>query len=537
MPVTANSGTSLSSDAPPRWGWPPVALVAFLLACLSAAAVWLTWSQGWTLYYGDAEAHLNIARRVLDSRNPGPGMIGTVWLPLPHLLMLPFVKDDFLWRSGLAGAIPSAFCLVIAGAFLFAAVRRELGSSAAGAVAVALFALNPNILYLSAAPMTEPVFFAALAALLYFTVLFRQTQSLWAAAAAGVAAMAGTLTRYEGWFLIPFATLFFLLSAKRNRIVAVILFGAIASFGPLAWMAHDRWYTTDWLSFYRGPYSARAIQGSYSYPGQGDWKTALIYFGWAVRWCAGVQLIGIGALGMIAALARRAFWPVALLSLPGIFYLWSIHSSGTPIFVPNLWHSYYNTRYGLAVLPLAAFGAAALASRKSVWAPAAIVLIAIAPWLWHPRPDDWITWKESLVNSTARRQWTHEAAAFMRANYRPGDGVFTSFSDLTGIFREAGIPLNETLTGDNGLRWHGAVLRPDLMLWEQWAVAIGGDPVQTAMFRAHRRGLRYKLVQTVQVKGAPVIEIYRRQAYPNPYEDSLSESARREERLSPDLEK
>jgi hypothetical protein len=114
--------------------------------------------------------------------------------------------------------------------------------------------------------------------------------------------------------------------------------------------------------------------------------------------------------------------------------------------------------------------------------------------------------------------------------------VFTSFSDLTGIFREAGVPLNETLTGDNGLRWHGAVLRPDLFLWEQWAVAIGGDPVQTAMFRAHRRGLRYELVQIVQVKGAPVIEIYRRQAYRIP-SDSLSESARREERLSPDLEK
>ena len=75
------------------------------------------------------------------------------------------------------------------------------------------------------------------------------------------------------------------------------------------------------------------------------------------------------------------------------------------------------------------------------------------------------------------------------------------------------------------------------MLWEQWAVAIAGDPVQTAMFRAHRRRLNYELMQTIQVKGAPAIEIYRRQAFPNPYEDSLSESARREERLSPDLEK
>ena len=85
---------------------------------------------------------------------------------------------------------------------------------------------------------------------------------MWAAAVAGAAAIAGTLTRYEGWFLIPFVALFFLSAAKRNRILAVIVFGAIASLGPLAWLAHDRWYTSDWLSFYRGPYSAKAIQGS-----------------------------------------------------------------------------------------------------------------------------------------------------------------------------------------------------------------------------------------------------------------------------------
>ena len=190
----------------------------------------------WTLYYGDAEAHLNIARRLFDSRTPSPEQLGTAWLPLPHLLMAPFVKDDFLWHSGLGGAIPSAFCLVIAGAFLFAASRRVLGSTAAGAVAAALLALNPNVLYLASAPMTEPVFFAALAALLYFTVLFRQTQSLWAAAAAGLAAMAGSLTRYEGWFLIPFAGLFFLFAAKRNRLLVLLVFGAIASLGPTGYL-------------------------------------------------------------------------------------------------------------------------------------------------------------------------------------------------------------------------------------------------------------------------------------------------------------
>ena len=42
-------------------------------------------------------------------------------------------------------------------------------------LATALFALNPNLLYLQTTPMTEPPFFAALMALLYFSVRFRET--------------------------------------------------------------------------------------------------------------------------------------------------------------------------------------------------------------------------------------------------------------------------------------------------------------------------------------------------------------------------
>ncbi len=88
-----------------------------LLAGLSVAAAAFVSRSGWTLYYGDAEAHLNIARRILDSRTPGYDQIGTSWLPLPHLLALAFVRDDRLWRSGLAGAIPSSACFVLAGLY------------------------------------------------------------------------------------------------------------------------------------------------------------------------------------------------------------------------------------------------------------------------------------------------------------------------------------------------------------------------------------------------------------------------------------
>jgi hypothetical protein len=213
--------------------------------------------------------------------------------------------------------------------------------------------------------------------------------------------------------------------------------------------------------------------------------------------------------------------------------------------LPNLWpHGYYNTRYGLALLPLAAFSGAALVAlfaRRATNAPPvqnlvalAIVAIAIFPWLLNPHPEAWITWKESQHNSAARRAWTHEAAGFLRARYHPGDGIFTSFGDYTGVFRKAGIPLRATLTGDNGLAWQAACLRPDLCLWEQWALVQGGDPVQTAVNRARRRGPNYELARQIIVKGAPVIEIYERDTAPSNLsyptnDDSFPQSARRQE--------
>jgi len=168
-------------------------LSAVVLGVLSAGAIAFFYSQGCLLYYGDATAHINVARRILDSRTPGWEQVGTVWLPLPHLLMVPFVGFDTLWMTGLAGSIPCGFCFVLAGVLLFLSARRVFADGIAAATACLLLALNPNLLYLQAIPMTEALFLACVAALLYATVRFRETQSWGAVVAAGacVAVAAG----------------------------------------------------------------------------------------------------------------------------------------------------------------------------------------------------------------------------------------------------------------------------------------------------------------------------------------------------------
>src|SRR3984885_2709427 len=136
----------------------PVALGAVLL---SFVALLLSYSRGYLLLYGDAVAHLGIARRILDSHNPGLVQLGGVWLPLPHLLMMPFVQKMEWWQNGLAGAWPSLLCYIASVAGLYRLARRMMMPRWAFA-ATAFYALNPNLLYLATTAMTEPLFLAIL---------------------------------------------------------------------------------------------------------------------------------------------------------------------------------------------------------------------------------------------------------------------------------------------------------------------------------------------------------------------------------------
>ena len=87
----------------------------------------------------------------------------------------------------------------------------------------------------------------------------------------------------------------------------------------------------------------------------------------------------------------------------------------------------------------------------------------------------------------------------------------TSFGDLIGILRAAGIPSHEALYDGDEPEWSAAAARPDLFLHEEWAVTMSGDAVATAIQKAaFQHGPHYHLVEAIKVKGAPVVEIYKR---------------------------
>ena len=501
--------------------WLTVLSIVAGLSVLSLAALAYCLSQGYVLYYGDAQAHLNIARRITDSRTPGYEQIGTVWLPLPHLLALPLVQNFGWWLTGLAGALPSMVAFVLAGCFIYLAARRYFDSLDAAVLALVVFALNPNLLYLQSTPMTESLQMAGVTGLFYALISYRASGHAGWILLAGAAALVSTLTRYEGWFLLPFAALAVVSrpgDTVRRRLAMMTLFSLLALAGPASWLVHNRVLYSDPLEFYHGPYSAKAIYQRAldakmePYPGDHDIFQAARYYATAVLLNVEWPAFTLGLLGAVT-LVLRSFWMMAFLALPVLFYLISMFSSGTPIFLPYLYpNSYYNVRYGLAALPFVAIAAGAVAETfPEYWRRRATICFAMGamlPWL-VSGPADWICWKESQVNSEARRTWTAEAAGYLNKNYQLGQGIVTSFGDLAGIFPAAGIPFSETLHEGNGPAFHAAVLRPDLFLFEEWAVVQCGDKVQKALM-ASLGGPRYRLVKRIALPHEQVVEIYRR---------------------------
>lgn len=507
----------------PAYSWRLTVLVAFALAVLAAAATWWVNLQGYTLFYGDAQAHLNIARRVLDSRTPGVMQIGTVWLPLPHLLMMPLAGRDALWGNGLAGAIPVSACFWLGTILFYLALTRLFRSQWAGIAGVGAMALNPNLLYLQATPMTEAIFIAAVGGIFYGCVRFAENPGLGWSLFTAFFALSGAMTRYDGWFLLPFVALFLLWKGGRRRWIYTAAFCLVAGAGPLWWLGHNWWFWGDALEFYWGPYSAKAIYqrqlaaGMSPYPADGNWLETARYYLTAAQLVSGWPLLVLGLGGMFFAAVRGPRWVAALLFVPAAFYMTSMHNGGTPIFVPELWpHALYNTRYGLALLPALCLGIAAIVAQlRSPWRPWAAMLAILAvslPWMLVPGPESWICWKESAVNSVARRLWLAEAEAYLKPRYVSGSGILLSFGDLTGVLESAGIPLKESLHEGNQPLFRGATNKPRFFFREEWALCHAGDDVARAMVRAKRAGVPVTMVRQIRVGNAMPVEIWRRRS-------------------------
>jgi hypothetical protein len=550
--MSARSGTPTTHVQPNHYWDRETAFVAQLAACVSFISFAYYFQHGGLLLYGDAVAHINIARRVFDSQTPGLLQLGTVWLPLPHLLMIPFLLSDSAWQTGIGGAIPSMVAYVLGTAGIVRLVRSalsansELSSTAriAAWFSAVVYAANPNLIYLQTTAMTESVYLAFFVwAMVYFNEFVQQSQTKRkdespAAASSlmkcGWCLVGACLTRYDGWFLA--AAMFAAVLAVAFKCNSASLRPGVAKFillaaaAPVLWLAYNAIIYRNPLEFANGPYSARAIEqknatpGSPPHPGSHDLPVAFSYFlksaelnmaetNLQTLW---VGLLLAAAIGIV--LRERRLWPLLLLWVPLPFYMLSIAYSGVPIFLPTWWpFSFYNVRYGLQFLPLFSVSAAAtvyfllrLAQNKiaktAVLSAAAILVAVSYASVWRAQP---VCYREAWVNSRTRVAFETELASNLK-KLRYDSTLLMYLGDHVGALQQAGIPLRRTVNEGNHRPWRS----PDPEgLWEHalakpggyvdWVVAIDGDPVALAI---QKLGLPSMAV--IRTAGQPTATIY-----------------------------
>ena len=525
-------------------------LAGQLAALVSIGSFFYYLRQGEILLYGDAVAHINIARRVFDSRTPGPLQLGTVWLPLPHILMMPFLVSRWMWQTGIGGSIPSLFAYVLGviGVFrlvqvLLPAAGNRVGTGFAPWLAAAIFALNPNLIYLQTTAMTEAIYLAFFVwAVVFFADAIRGCvagalkEANTSLTKSGLCLLGACFTRYDGWFLAALMVATAVLLAWARNFAAlrpgVKKFVLLSAAAPALWIAYNAAVYGNPLEFANGPYSARAIEqktstpGTPPHPGAHNLPVAFHYFFKAAELnlapgnCESFWICSLLLGTAIVLLFQRKLWPVLLLWVPVPFYMLSIAYGGVPLFVPVWWpFSHYNVRYGVEMLPAfavftsaAAYGLLRFAASTTARLVIAILFLALAAVsyveVWRAGPA---SFQEALVNSRTRTALENVLATNLE--FLPPNSTFLMYlGDHVGAFEQASIPLSHVINEGNHRPWK----RPSDPegLWERalkdpaayvdYVITFDSGPVASAVNKSQLQTLT-----VLRVSGQPEATIYK----------------------------
>ena len=481
-----------------------VLVLGVVASILSVSFFLYFFIQGMTNLYGDGVAHVNIARKVVDSLDDSLWrryiQIGSPWLPLQTFLMLPLVTDDRLWRTGAAGSIVSMISFVIAGLSLYLFSKRFY-EKAEGRwnevlpiLSFAIFTLNPSVLYMQSTPMTELVFMGALMAAVYLLQRWfsEQTTRRLVAAAAGMTV--ATLSRYEAWPVAALSVLIVCLASRGGvsvRLKDSGLFAVVAGAGPIYWLWHNWAIYGNALEFLTGPNSARGISlqnramlgWSKIFVGSASLDVLILTV--AVTVCVGPLVLLLGATGFLkwSISERRSLLdnsPALLLLAPFFFHVLSVYRGEIQVF-PLSAFGLHNVRYGLPhLLAVAVFAPASVLifkGRTRRWATASVCLLISAQYgyLLSEGPSQLAVYQEGYrngVNSGAARERARVAALL---NADPPEPLTLMHSGATGpLVSTSGMRFSQVIH-EGTLRWYqlGDVIPPDV----RTVIIQEGDPL------------------------------------------------------------
>jgi Dolichyl-phosphate-mannose-protein mannosyltransferase len=345
--------------------------VAFAAIVSSVASYVYYSSRGLTLAYDDALSHMMIARRTVVGRTPGLAQLGQFWLPLTHMMMMPLVWIDVLFRTGLAGIIPSMLSYVVGTVYMYRLSRMLFSSRAAGWLSASVFMLNPSLLYMQATAMTEAPLISAAVIAIYYAARWAKSEVPFDLVKAGIATAAGTLIRYDGWPLaVALAAVVVGIAWRRHGWGAAraysILFGTMAFSGCVAWILYNQILYGNGFDWYNGKYSAQfqevRIDTRNSLPTHGNALLSLRIYLQTVIDSVGMPVLVLAGLGLVAwcvfSRLNLRTWPVYASLVPFAFNWLSLERGitvlRTPEFPINGAATWFNVRYGMEMIPAVA---------------------------------------------------------------------------------------------------------------------------------------------------------------------------------------
>lgn len=332
-------------------------IAAILFGIVSTGILYLI-DENSFLYYGDAVSHLYSARRFVDSNDPGIIQMGTVWLPLPHLMMLPVSLIDPLFSSGLAGLVNLPLH-ALTSVLIYKIIQRQTNKSWIGIVGGLLYASNPNLLYLGITAMTEAPFLLFFVASVYFMQKCA-TQNIkikWVLYASTFVALA-TLCRYEAWILAPVIVLFVINFSLKNEInsnkTAIILISFVSFAGIVFWTGWNQIIYQNPLEFVNAQFyaaSSQAVERPYRDFLYLQPQNVLYIYGAVAGMIAGPILV-FAAGGYFVHLKEKIKsipnWVYFYMSLPVLFTLFTMF-----IGIGEMSQWWFNSRFATFLYPLA----------------------------------------------------------------------------------------------------------------------------------------------------------------------------------------
>jgi Dolichyl-phosphate-mannose-protein mannosyltransferase len=329
--------------------------------------------HGLTYAFNDARIRELISRRVVVSRTPGLGQLGTTWLPLPSLLTIALIWNDTLFRNGIASSLPSMLGFVIASVYLYKIGYVVTSSRGAGYVAAIAFILNPSLLYMQSTAMSETLSVSALVVAIYYALQMTRTYHATDVVRCAAAVAAGTLIRYENWVVALAILPILVYAAWRHRGYMMaeawtILYGLLAFAGCIAWVIYNAVIFHDpLLSFFYGQTSHTVYAGASNndLPARHHPLLAFDMYGYTVGNTVGWLLLVMASLGFVVfiwhARLRLTMLPAYLTLVPFGFYWAVLYLGFNTEVLPQFGQGQaYNIRFGLMMIPAVALFLACL---------------------------------------------------------------------------------------------------------------------------------------------------------------------------------